>query len=121
MLHGDCFRRYGNSIDAYRESLDAHLAAGAIFGYLDHPFSARYQYGWLDESTRLGAHRALIEHIQRTPGIWWASIVEVLDFLRRRDAASVSVDRSGRLSLEIPVCGGKPRLTIRWKGREIVE
>jgi hypothetical protein len=120
MLHGDCYRRYGNSIDAYCESFDAHLAARAIFGYLDHPFSARYQYGWPDESTRQTAHRGLIEHIRKHSGIWWTSIVDALDFLCRRDAVLVAVDRSGGLSIEVPDNARAPALAIRWKGREFV-
>jgi hypothetical protein len=119
MLHGDCYRRYGDSIDVYRESFERHVAGRAIFGYLDHPFSTRYQYGWPDEATRLAAHRALIEHIERQPDVWWASVADVLDFLRRRDAALVEVDRSGRLSIAAANAPGSKPLALLWKGCEI--
>ena len=120
MLHGDCYRRYGDSVDVYCESFDRHMAARAIFGYLDHPFSTRYQYGWTDEATQLGAHRGLIEHIGQQTDIWWASLVDVLDFLRRRDAALVEVDRGGRLSIGGPSDPNSAPLAFRWKGCEIV-
>jgi glyoxylate reductase len=58
MLHGDCTARYGGAVEPYLESFDNHLAAGAIFGYLDHPFSEEYQYGWSSEEARLDAHQA---------------------------------------------------------------
>jgi len=119
MLHGDCYRRYGASIDVYRQSFDAHRAARAIFGYFDHPFSARYQYGWTDEATRIAAHTSLLEHIQSQPDIWRASIADVFDFLRWRDAALVEVDSDGRLSIEVQDDPAPQPLAILWKGREI--
>jgi hypothetical protein len=119
MLHGDCYRRYGASIDVYRESFDAHRAARSIFGYLDHPFSARYQYGWIDEATRIAAHVSLLEHIQAQPDIWWASLTDLLDFLRWRDTASVEVDSDGRLSIGVQDDQTSQPLAIFWKGREI--
>jgi hypothetical protein len=117
MLHGDCFRRYGNSVDAYCESFDQHVAAGAVLGYLDHPFSARYQYGWSDEATRVAAHRHLIEHVNRGGDVWWASINDLLDFLKRRDATCVSLDDAGQLCIEgcQDSCG--PPIAVRWKGQ----
>ncbi len=120
MLHGDCHARYGNSMDVYCASFDQHAAARAIFGYLDHPFSQRYQYGWCDEPARVAAHRQLIDHIRRHGDVWWASIVQVLDFLKRRDATSLAVDGDGRLSIEAPVEAATPPLAVRWKGQSLV-
>jgi hypothetical protein len=117
MLHGDCYHRYGDSMDVYCESFDQHLAAGSIFAFLDHPFSARYRYGWDDEATRAAAHSRLIDHIQQHPGIWWANLNDLLDFLRRRDAALVETAANGTLSVEYsPGAQGLP-LEILWKGQ----
>lgn len=116
MLHGDCYERAGNSIDVYRQSFDSHLAARATFGYLDHPFSPRYQYGWTDEATRVKAHSELIEHIGNRPEIWWANLSDVLDFLRRRDSVRLRVDANDQLAVETPAAAGKP-ISIFWKGR----
>jgi hypothetical protein len=117
MLHGDCYARAGNSVDVYRESFDQHLAARATFGYLDHPFSPRYQYGWADEATRLAAHGELIAHIGKRSEIWWANLSDVLDFLRQRDAARVQVGAHDQLSVEGPAGARKP-FSILWKGRQ---
>ncbi len=119
MLHGDCYARYGHSMDVYCASFDQHVAGRAIFGYLDHPFSPRYQYGWSDEVARVAAHRRLIEHIQAQRDVWWASIVQVLNFLKRRDAAALCVDAAGRLSIEAPPDAASPALGIRWKGQDL--
>ncbi len=96
------------------------MAAGAVFGYLDHPFSARYQYGWSDEATRVAAHRHLIEHINRGGDVWWASINDLLDFLKRRDVTCVSLDDAGQLCIEgcQDSCG--PPIAVRWKGQDHV-
>jgi hypothetical protein len=119
MMHGDCFHRQGNAIDIYRQSFAAHLAAGGIFAYLDHPFSPRYQYGWHSEGERIAAHRDLIEHIGREPDIWWASIEQVFEFLSARDRAKVS-SMGARLSVEYAAPASGVRLAIRWKGRQFV-
>jgi hypothetical protein len=117
MLHGDCFHRQGNSIDIYRQSFAAHVAAGGIFGYLDHPFSPRYQYGWQSEGERIAAHRDLIEHIGCEPDVWWTSIEQVFEFLSARDRTTVS-SAGGRLSVEYAPPASGVRLAVRWKGRQ---
>ena len=95
---------------------------GPIFGYLDHPFSARYQYGWTDEATRVARPPPADRTHRPRPDIWWANINDLLDFLRRRDRVAVwRSTRTGRLAVDNngQCTGGRP-LTIRWKGREIV-
>jgi hypothetical protein len=119
MLHGDCYRRYGCSVDPHLQSFDAQRAAGSVFGYLDHPFSTRYQYGWPDEATRIDAHMRLLDHIDGHTDVWRANIVDVLDFLRQRDATSVQIDSSGALSVECSFAGPRRPLSILWKGREL--
>ncbi len=118
MLHGDCYHRYGNSIDTYSQSFDQHLAARSIFGYLDHPFSDRYQYGWQDEPVRLAAHSQLIDHINSHSDIWWASLSELLGFLRQRDAVLVEASDNGTLTVEPPSDPERLPLAICWKGRQ---
>jgi hypothetical protein len=118
MLHGDCYRRYRNSIDVYCESFDAHAAAQSIFGYLDHPFSDRYQYGWPDEPTRLDAHRQLIDHIERLTDVWWANLNDVLDFLVQRDQTLVQTTAAGKLLIESSPAAQRRPLAILWKGEQ---
>jgi hypothetical protein len=124
MLHGDCFERYGRTVDTYQESFDNHRAGRSIFGYLDHPFSVRYQYGWADEASRLQAHGRLLAHIGRTSGVWRPNLRDALDFLRCRNAVSLHVEQGAHLrwhSCEDRNGNGRtPHLAASWKGRECV-
>jgi hypothetical protein len=118
MLHGDCFHRYGNSIEVYKESLLNHLKAEAIFGYLDHPFSEAYQYGWLSEDERLKVHKDFIEFISLHQGIWWCNENDCLDFLKKRDSAQIRID-NGELFIEYDKNDNLPPLAVIWKGQRI--
>jgi hypothetical protein len=82
MLHGDCYRRQGNSVAAHIAAFEAQYAATGIFGYLDHPFSRRYQYDWANEKQRLQAHRELIAAIRRYEGVWFWSQRQCFDFVK---------------------------------------
>src|SRR5271157_555363 len=95
MLHGDCYHRYGRSLCPYKENLSLHLRAGAIFGYLDHPFGPDYAYGWDSEAERLEVHEQFLEHILAIDGLWWCSLAGCLDFLVQRDTARLWVTHSG--------------------------
>jgi hypothetical protein len=115
MLHGDCFHRYGNRIDTYVQAFEMHLAAGSLFGYLDHPFSPRYQYGWHNEGERLDAHRLLLERMQSEPGMWWPDLVSLLQYLSRRNRCRVGVEDDGRLIRDLVPGAELP--AICWQGR----
>lgn len=117
MLHGDCVARYGNSVDVYQQSFDQHRQARSIFGYLDHPFSPRYQYGWADERARLAAHEQLVAHVAGRADTWWASTGDVLGFLAKRDRARIGA-RGSQLLVEGVQEDSLPPLAIQWKGRE---
>ena len=66
MLHGDCLLQDNNGLNTYFESYQLALASNRIYGYLDHPFSERYSYGWKNEQVRMNAHSDLIMHIIET-------------------------------------------------------
>lgn len=119
MLHGDCFHRYGNNIDPYIESFDNHLAAKTIFGYLDHPFSPRYWYGWTNEEERLEAHERFIIHMKRAGHIWFCNLDECLGFIDRRNQVKIWLDDSGVLHGRVPESVSPLQFAVRWKGREI--
>ncbi|MGB7088366.1 MAG: hypothetical protein WBD47_22615, partial [Phormidesmis sp.] len=91
MLHGDCYHRYGDSVAPYQESFAHHLKSGCLFGYLDHPFSSGYQYGWHSESERISAHAELITSIQSHENIWFPNLVQCLEFARKRSLLQVEV------------------------------
>lgn len=87
MLHGDCLLGGDDPIATYREAFDLALETRSIFGYLDHPFSARYQYGWRDAASRIAIHRALIDHVEaRAARPLFLNEDGTMDFLIRRSA-----------------------------------
>ncbi|MBL9123047.1 MAG: hypothetical protein JNG90_05405, partial [Planctomycetaceae bacterium] len=115
MLHGDCYQRYGNRIDPYLQSFELHLAGEALFGYLDHPFSARYQYGWLDEEERIGAHALLLDRLLCEPDLWRPNLVELLQYLSRRNRCRIGVDDGGRLVADL--VAGTVIPSVCWQGK----
>lgn len=82
MLHGDCISFSDDPIKTYKLAYDMAAATKTIFGYLDHPFSDRYTYGWTDENQRLMIHKLLIEYIRGVKHrAVFMSETEVLSFL----------------------------------------
>ena len=92
MLHGDCYAQQHESVDVHVQALDIQRAARGIFGYLDHPFSERYQYGWLDKPQRLGAHGKLVEAIRARKDVWFWSQRQCFDFVQSLMRISLEVD-----------------------------
>lgn len=121
MLHGDCYHRYGNSIAPYIEAFESYLSTDGFFGYLDHPFSKRYSYGWFDEKERLDAHAELIEHMKNAGRIWFTNLDQCLDFVRKKSIASVWVDENATFQSHVvtdqrlPV----PDLCASYRGKKI--
>jgi len=123
MLHGDCYHRYGNSVAPFCESFSHHWQAGSLFGYLDHPFSATYQYGWDSEAERLAAHAALLKFIQSHDGLWFPNLVQGLEFVRKRSLVRLRVDGANHLQIHwqsttVPL-QAVPPLQVRWRGATI--
>ena len=114
MLHGDCYRRYGGSVQPYQESFRFSRRAGSFFGYLDHPFSAAYQYGWQDEPERLQAHETLIRLIQAEAGVQWWSVQQCLDYLVLRNRVGVEWLDAERWQ----PTGDAPPHSVGWRWRE---
>ena len=101
MLHGDCMLSEGDPLRIFKAAYDRAYETQTLFGYLDHPFSYRYQYGWNDEIQRIEAHRALIAHIRaRAVAPLFLDENQALDFLRAR--AAIRLVRLG----EAFVCQG---------------
>ncbi|WP_447979740.1 hypothetical protein [Candidatus Nitrospira bockiana] len=81
MLHGDIVHEQ-KGINEYVKSFDAQRWGWSIFGYLDHPPSERYQYGWASKDEQIGAHRLLTQHIlMHRSDLWIANEDEVMLYL----------------------------------------
>ena len=116
MLHGDCWARQKGSARAWIESFGSHRRAGALFGYLDHPFSERYAYGWADESQRIAAHDELLDEILACEKPWLPSQGEALGHLVHRSRARLQLDPRGRPRALAPEGGP---FTVRFAGVEV--
>ena len=62
MMHGDCIL-HNDELKIYKNSFVNSKNTKNIFAYLDHPFSPRYQYGWISEEQRIRLHMDLIDFI----------------------------------------------------------
>jgi hypothetical protein len=91
MLHGDCVLSSNDPLSIYKESFKLSKDTFTIFGYLDHPFSDRYSYGWETEKQRALVHLELIKYIRSsTDNVLFLSENDALDFIY--DKSFIRVD-----------------------------
>lgn len=100
MLHGDCYRQQGNRVDVHVQAFEAQYAARGIFGYLDHPFSERYQYGWESKAQRLAAHRQLLASVRCRPDVWFWNQKQCFEFIRACSRLRLHMDPDGTVTAE---------------------
>ncbi len=94
MMHGDCMLANGDPLAIFKQSFDRASETRTLFGYLDHPFSNRYQYGWSDEESRAAAHKDFITYIrEKSAQPIFLDECQTLDFLRSR--AAIQFSREG--------------------------
>ena len=112
MLHGDCMLKDGDSLAIFKRAYEQAKISKTFFGYLDHPFSSRYQYGWFTEEQRIRVHLEFIEYIQKSSNKpLFLNQNEALDFLRRKSSVricelngQVQVDSSKKENDELKIC-----------------
>ncbi|WCP67275.1 hypothetical protein LYZ37_00685 [Vibrio tubiashii] len=92
MLHGDCLLKDGGDpIRIYKEAFDLAKSSYTMFGYLDHPFSERYQYGWASEEQRVKVHIKLIEYIRmNSTSPCFLNEVQAMEFIQDKAKTLVS-------------------------------
>lgn len=95
MLHGDCYRQQGQSMAVHEQAFAMQHAAHGIFGYLDHPFSNRYQYGWDTKAQRLEAHQKLIVALRTYENVWFWNQRQCFDFICLLAKIHLGVDSKG--------------------------
>ncbi|MBE0589678.1 MAG: polysaccharide deacetylase [Betaproteobacteria bacterium HGW-Betaproteobacteria-9] len=118
MLHGDCLLEGDDPIAVFKQAFDLACEGGAFFGYLDHPFSERYQYGWLTETQRADAHMALIQHMRQRGKVLFANEDQAMDFLHDRAHTRVQASPDGFLIARPPAASSWP-LQVRYKGQSL--
>jgi hypothetical protein len=95
MLHGDCMLECDDPLLIFKQAFDAAKSSRTFFGYLDHPFSERYQYGWQTEAQRINMHTAFVEHIRAQGTVLFTHANDAMDFLQDRAAIMVTSDSKG--------------------------
>ncbi|MBG58962.1 MAG: polysaccharide deacetylase [Peredibacter sp.] len=113
MLHGDCYHNAGNSIEVYKQSFENHYNTNTFFGFLDHPFS-NYKYGWNDEEERIKVHKEFLEHIQTFSGIWFANLIDAMNFLLVKSNTKVWLEEDRLYAKVSPHSLKVPDLKVLW-------
>jgi hypothetical protein len=91
MLHGDCVLQNADPHAIFKQAFDISKAGGSFFGYLDHPFSSRYQYGWQTEVQRIEFHQVFVDYMKQTKKVLFCNETDAMDFLRYRASIRLSV------------------------------
>ncbi|QWD02514.1 polysaccharide deacetylase [Polynucleobacter paneuropaeus] len=100
MLHGDCMLEGGDALVIFKRAYDQAKFSKTFFGYLDHPFSPRYQYGWKAEEERIKAHMEFIEYIQRSSDkTIFMNQDDAMDFLYKKSSVRIR-EFSGQLQVD---------------------
>lgn len=95
MLHGDCMLADDDPLDIFKQAFSAAYRAQTFFGYLDHPFSVRYQYGWTDEAQRIFAHQDFVQYIKSYDNVLFANTSDAMDFLLSKSTVMTKHDSTG--------------------------
>jgi len=114
MLHGDC---PPSQVGVVHAQFLMRSGAAQAFGYLDHPFSPRYSYGWATEEARITIHKQVIDDINSTKGIWWVNGDALLSHIAclSRTRIQLDVNETPRVS-----CAGEQPtwpLCVRYRGQ----
>ncbi|MBU3574768.1 polysaccharide deacetylase [Polynucleobacter sp. UK-Mo-2m-Kol15] len=112
MLHGDCLLETGDPLAVYKQAFEQSFLSRTFFGYLDHPFSERYQYGWNDEDERINAHGQLIDYIRKlSDRVLFLNENDALDFMHYKSNIYIQhVD--GALKVSTPPAPNKKALNV---------
>jgi len=97
MLHGDCLLANGDPLRVFKEAFCLARDGGQFFGFLDHPFSERYAYGWASELDRIAAHAQLLDYMEGHSGngpLLFVNENTCLDFIKGKAAAQIIYDSS---------------------------
>lgn len=119
MLHGDCMLSKGDPLAIYKAAFDQARETRTLFGFLDHPFSPRYQYGWPDEETRVQRHQELIAHIRKSAfsPLFWDEC-SALDFIQAKSKLQILSTQEGfKLSSDSHIGETSNKFALEYKGK----
>jgi hypothetical protein len=122
MLHGDCLLHQADPISVYKDSFRVARRGGQFFGYLDHPFSQRYSYGWRDEAERQRIHAEFLDFMRAECAgspepLLFLSEEGCLDFMRAKADTSIVFDRPSEAYSISRTHGAGWLLSVGFRGR----
>lgn len=118
MLHGDCYRQQGGSVATHIDAFFAQYKSKGIFGYLDHPFSSRYQYGWESKKQRREAHIQLLTALQSFKDVWFWNQGDCLNWILYLSKIQFSIGSSGGIKIINSPRALQYSPVLRWQGKE---
>lgn len=123
MLHGDCLlAESADPLAVFKEAFRLARAGGEFFGYLDHPFSERYSYGWTSEQARLDAHSEYLSYLDEECGdepLLFVNEDACMQFIKEKSAVVIDFDEAlCGFAVSDVVAAGFP-LAIRYRGRTV--
>jgi hypothetical protein len=124
MLHGDCMLADDDPLVINKQAFRNAFSAGSLFGYLDHPFSPRYDYGWGTEEYRIARHAEFIDFIEgemAASSVIWLSEEEALDWIASK-MALILRQADNRFVLEAGRAHSAIRdlqFSVRWRGKTL--
>ncbi|WP_341313021.1 polysaccharide deacetylase [Paraburkholderia sp. IMGN_8] len=120
MLHGDCMLKEGDPLAIFKQAFDYAYTTNTLFGYLDHPFSERYWYGWPNEAVRIDAHEKFIEYIRsKAQKPLFMNEEVALDFLKFRSLTQV-IEEGGVFRIQTPSGDAAPlALGVEFRGAHV--
>lgn len=118
MMHGECVLADGDRLAVTKQAFLNALQSETLFGYLDHPFSPRYDYDWGSEEHRLDCHSEFLDFISaQNRKLKWMNEDEALDWIdAKANLVLKSVDHGYRLEY-----GSTTSLPfgVRYKGKRL--
>ena len=115
MLHGDCMLAGSDPLKIFKQAFDIARKSKTFFGFLDHPFSPRYQYGWATEDQRIQIHRDFLAYLRSHERVLFANENDAMDFLSYRAAVQVK-DEAAQFCINAPLNTSHWQLAVEYGG-----
>ena len=100
MIHGDCLTQTRN-VNTYLNAFSLYSNLGFSSGYLDHPISERYDYGWINLERQVKTHNQIIEYLLNE-NLKFISQKELFQrFAAKEEIQLITISKNDYYSLEI--------------------
>lgn len=121
MLHGDCMLAGSEDpLSVFKEAFRLARVSHEFFGYLDHPFSERYAYGWHSEGARVDAHAAFLSFLEDqcdSEPLLFVNEDRCMRFIREKSEVLIEYDdETQRYAISRTEAAGFP-LSIGYRGK----